>query len=186
MAGDRRVRYKIEDLGLADLVGELLQRGVTYEQISEEVERQTGQTVGKSSIARYNSSLQRRLEKIRTLRGASDAMAAEIRKRQGESGEETDMGLSDLLLDVFSQRILEAGTEEELDHKDLTFLGNAAANVVRSKTQMEQARQTERKRFAKAWKKATGELKKILEGSGLWSSVEEILSRYDPSGEAAG
>ena len=180
---ERRTQYRVEELGVAELVDELLARGVTYEEIAEAVKTKTGAAVGKSSIARYNRGLQRRLEKIRRMRESADAIAGLVKER-GEGGD-PDMRLEDLVLAVMANNLLEKGTEDDLDVKEVTFLSSAAAQVAGAKARMEHVRQTERKRFARAWKRATEELRALLKDSGLWDTVQATLAKNDPTAEDA-
>lgn len=156
----RRVQYKVDELGVAEVVSALLDRGVSYEEIAAEVEKQTGQAVGKSSIARYNDGLQRRLEKIRRMRESANAIASVIRK-ENENGE-PDMAMEDMLLSVMSQNLLDKGTEDDLETKEITFLAGASAQVVGAKTQMEKLRQTERKRSTKTFDRICKEIRDLM------------------------
>lgn len=169
---ERRTRSKIDELGLNSEVDALLAKGVTYEDIAAYVEAQTGESIGKSSIARYNKHVQRRLAEIRAMRESADAIKTVFDERSQDGGE---TNTAELLLAVVQHNLLDKLTEGELKAKDLSTLSFAANDAVRSQVAVEKLKATERKRFSKAYQKVLEETKALLQNSGLWPSVEEVL-----------
>ena len=181
MSDSHRAHSRVEELGVAELVSELLARpGMTYEAIAAEVQKQTGEAIGKSSIARYNEGFKRRMEKVRAMRESADAMAKIVRESgSGGDGDGPDMVLEDLLLNMMGTALLERVGEDEMDTKELTFLAAAGAKIASAKTGIERLRQTERKRVARAYAKLCDDLRGVLESAddgALWKRVEEILA----------
>lgn len=178
----RRTRYKVEDLGIAELVQALLLRGETYDSIREELQRQ-GHDVGRSSIARFNRDIQRQMEAIRKSKEAAEALKSVLRQEGDDSVVDTEM--TDLLIASISHNLLSATAEDDLKVKDVVGLAMAIAKLASSKTQVEKLKQDARKQYASAWKKAAAELRGLLEQAGHWPLVEEVLARHDPMREGA-
>jgi len=169
---DRRVRFKVDTEGVAEAVTAMLTQGATYDEIAAALEAQHGVGIGKSSIARYNNDLQRRLSRVARVRDAAQAMSKEIAKRVGD---DPDSQLSEMLIDIMQCTLLEK-FGDELKPRDVSFLASAGAQVVKAKTSLDAARATERKRMKAAWERVTAELKTLLEKSNLWPEVETVLS----------
>ena len=169
---ERRRRFKVQDLGVEQLVNELLARGETYESISRRLNEQ-GKCVSVPSIHRYNQDLQRKLEKVRATSEAANALCAVIKEK---TGSEPDSQMSDALVAILQHSIMEKLGDDEIKTKDLVGLSIAGSSLVKSKAALERMKETERTRARKAWQEAIAEVKSLLEKSDLWPQVEQILT----------
>lgn len=171
---ERRTRYKVEASGVSVVVDGLLAQGVTYEQIEEHL-RGLGVEVGKSSIARYNNAIQRKLRRVSQIRESAEAMAKVFGEK---TGTEPDTQLSELLLGTMQATLLDKFGEEELSIKEAVGLSLAGSQSVRAASQLEKVRSTERARYGRAWDRVMKEAKELLRGEGdLWLRVEDVLVR---------
>lgn len=173
MNQQRRTRHKVTELGVDELVSELLARGVTYEEISRRLAHEQGIDVSKSSIARYNDSVQRRVARIRETRHAAEALAKVI---QQETGTEADTQMTDLLLAALQHQLLNH-LGEETSIKETAALSFAGAQVAKAKAHLEKVKETERTRARKAWEHVIAESRALLIDSGLWEQVEKVLRK---------
>lgn len=169
----RRTRSKIDELGLNEEVDALLAKGLTYEDIAAYIQEKTGESIGKSSVARYNKSVQRRLSQIRAMQESANALAAVLNEKK--SGDDAETHTAELLLAVVQHTLLDRITHEEMNPKELVSLAFASNDAVRTQTAIEKLRQTERRRFAKAWQQVMDEARELLRDSGLWPAVEQVL-----------
>lgn len=169
---ERRTRYRVQELGVAELVDELLARGVTYEEIAERVRDKAGVDVGKSSIARYNQSLQRKLRKISETRETAEALGKVIAEK---TGNEPDTEMSELLLATIQYTLLDHLGEEELSARDATSLAIAGSQAVKAKASLERIKATERARAARAWDRVLEESRGLLQSSPYWPEIERLL-----------
>jgi len=171
----RRITHRVQELGVEELVTELLSRpGMTYERIAELVSEQTGETIGKSSIARYNQSVQRRLRRITELRESANALAGMM----ANSGEEPDMAMADMLVSMMQLQLTNALSDEDVSNKDLVGLSIAGSQVVKAHTAIEKIRLTERQRMRRAFTQVAAELQELLRASDLWPRIESVISGY--------
>ncbi|HLP69903.1 MAG TPA: phage protein Gp27 family protein [Rhizobium sp.] len=174
MSDWHRTRSKIQELGVESLVDELLARGETYESIAELVKQRTGAEIGKSSIARRNDSIRRKLAVMERTREAARAICQAVTE---STGKEPDTKMSEALLGIMQHTIIDKLSGEELSTKDAVGLVLAGSQAVKSASHLEKLKATERMRYQRAFDDVSSQLRSLLEKSGLWAGVEEVLAK---------
>jgi hypothetical protein len=167
----RRRHFRIEELGVEQLVSELLARGLTYEEIAERMKADQGVDVSKSSIARYNATIQRKLRDLERTRQTAEALAAVMKKE----GNEPDTQMSDMLVATMQCTILDRIADGEVTNKELVGLTLAGSQAIRAKASLETLKTNERARQARAWDLVLQKSRELLQSSGLWQQVEAVL-----------
>ena len=76
-----RAHSKIQKLGVEELVDNLLLANATYKEITEAVEKATGQKLGKSSLSRYQMRWQEERYREETIAKEVDAMMALLQQK---------------------------------------------------------------------------------------------------------
>jgi hypothetical protein len=172
MKAEHRARSRVEELGVNDLVDELLARGVTYEQIASHVREERGVDIGKSSIARYNDRVRRRLAETAKIKEAAEAIATQFKR----VGDQPDTDLAETVLNVVQCTLLDRlSGGDELEIKDVVGLSMAAAKTAQARSSIERLQSTEKSRLDRAYAKVYDRLRSVLEGNGIWPEVERVL-----------
>ena len=167
---DHRKHYRVDELGISEEVNQMLADGCKYEEIEKHF-ADKGISVSKSAVGRYNNSLQRKIERIRSSHDAATAIA----KSFSEQTDEFDMDMSSLMLDLLQQTVIEKSTEDKISVRDATALSMAASQLAKSKAVVEKTRLSERKKNKAMWEKIVKESRQLLEGASVWPQVERIL-----------
>lgn len=181
MASDRRIHHKVTELGVSAMVDQLLAAGHTYDEISAELEKR-GHRVGKSSIARYNNSLQTKLENLRRLRETAESMSAMI--SESKDGK-ADTEISDLLLLVLQHSLMDKLGGDDLEVIDVARLATAGSKVAMAKTAIEKIKGERKEHRDRVWQEVTDEIRTLISESGLWPSVQAVLAQGRERAEGA-
>jgi hypothetical protein len=127
----KRRHYKVEELTCRQMVDEMLANGHTYEAIAEAV-REVGESIGKSSVARYHSAWDQVTERIAKTREQMKVLIDAVRDQPG-----TD--LAEVANQVMMQGLLSriARAEDDFEKLDLVDAGRLVATLERSGVQRE-------------------------------------------------
>lgn len=121
-----RAHSKIQKLGVEELVDNLLLANATYKDITEAVKKATGETIGKSSLSRYQMRWQEERYREETIRKEIDAMMALL---QGQADVDPTDGAMLLIKRKLVSRLAQA--EANFDNTDALDLAHVLIRMKR-------------------------------------------------------
>ncbi|MFZ5826515.1 MAG: phage protein Gp27 family protein [Bacillota bacterium] len=120
----RRRHHKVEKLSTRQLIDQMLGDGRTYEEIAEAV-KEAGESIGKSSIARYYTKYASAAERIQKAREAMASAIDLVRDRP-----DTDLGqfASAIMMQSLADRLAQA-TSEDFEEIPMEKVGRIIADL---------------------------------------------------------
>jgi cobalamin biosynthesis Mg chelatase CobN len=167
MPKQNRRHYKVEQLKCRGMVDKMLAAGYIYEDIAAAV-TDAGESIGVSSLQRYNASFEFAAQKIRRVQEQTKVLVDALRESPG-----TEM--AEVANQVMMAGLLErvAAADDEFASLDLAQTGKLIASLERSGTGRERLKMQFEKLLKAAGEKIKEELRTALAGQ------PELLERLD-------
>ncbi len=149
----RKTVSRVDELGVHELVNDLLDANATYADIAAAVQQQTGQTISQSALSRYRAHWAQR----KGLEAAKEAeVEALLRALAGGSAVQLDEAARGLLKKKLVQHLADA--ETTFDGADIIETGNLLVRALRlEQLQLQVQTQRERLELLKAKVAATAD-----------------------------